>query len=1392
MSGIFDQVLSYNPTILASSITGSVTYKGTWDAATNSPTLANPPAATTKGWYYVVSVAGTRFSIDFAVGDWIISNGSVWQKVDLTDSVSSVFGRTGAVVATTGDYSASQISGLGSLATQNGTFSGTSSGTNTGDQSISITGDATAAASAGVLTATVTKINGTTLAGLATGILKNTTTTGVPSIAVAADFPTLNQNTTGTASNVTGTVALANGGTGATNAPDARTALGLGTLATQNGTFSGTSSGTNTGDQTISITGDVTASGSTGALTATVGKINGVALIGLGTGILKSSTVTGQPGIAVAADFPTLNQNTSGTASNVTGVVVVGNGGTGSTTLTGYVKGTGTAALTASSTIPNTDVSGLGTMSTQAASSVAITGGSINNTPIGAAVANSGAFTTVTASTPIGTASGGTGVNTTPANGQVLIGNGTGYTANTLTAGSGISITNSSGGINIAATGGTSTQIVTATVTNAESVAITLGQVVYAFGAVGNRMSVKLALNTSDATSAKTIGVVSDASIAANGTGTITLFGEVTGLTLGSYTDGDTVYLGATAGSITNVKPYAPNHLVYVGIVERANNGNGELYVKIQNGYELDEIHDVQITGTPVAGSLIIRDATTSLWKNATLTAGTGMTVTNANASITLTPNFASPPAIGSGTASTGAFTTVTASSTIAATGAVTGSNLSGTHSGTSSGTNTGDQTITLTGGVTGSGTGSFAATVVTNANLTGDVTSVGNATTLTNAPVIAKVLTGYVSGAGTVAATDSILQAIQKLNGNDATNANLTGAVTSVGNATSLGSFSSANLSAALTDETGSGAAVFATSPTLVTPALGTPSAIVLTNASGTASININGTVGATTANTGAFTTITGSGIASIADTIRTTGSATSPASGQGIEMLYVSAQTRGVVRAYDRSGSAALQLDINDTGGLVKISNGVAQVSSTGLAVTGALSASSTGLVTGTFGVGAAPVSEKMRVQAASGYNFVVDSASSSLRVSAVNDADSANVPLILQGSTVKLLNSSGDAALLSGGSLAVTGALSATSTFVATGFGVNATPTGLGTNPTYSRCLNTSGDLYVGCEGSTAGGFFTGSSAYASVLYSPQPIQSIISGVKRAEVNSSGLAVTGALSSTTGANFATSSGSVGIGTTSPVGVLNVHAASSDPVAWITRADNSTGISSTLRLGNNDATYKNSSPFVRGLTQGGINQYNLTFGTSNGGDAVERARIDYSGNLLVNTTTSGGWNSNSQLESVLSGNGSALSGYCTTSSGGGGQALILRVNATNYSLANFYYSTTSVGTITTNGTITVYGGTSDYRRKSNIQDLTGSGTFIDALKPRTFDWDTGAKGVGFIAHEFAEVSPTSVYGEKDAVDSDGKPIYQGIQAGTAEVIANLVAELQSVRKRLAVLEGN
>jgi hypothetical protein len=88
---------------------GNVNYQGLWNAATNNPTLVNPPSSGTKGYYYIVSTAGTFAGISFEVGDWIISNGSAWQKVDNTDAVSSVFGRTGNVTATNGDYNTSQV-----------------------------------------------------------------------------------------------------------------------------------------------------------------------------------------------------------------------------------------------------------------------------------------------------------------------------------------------------------------------------------------------------------------------------------------------------------------------------------------------------------------------------------------------------------------------------------------------------------------------------------------------------------------------------------------------------------------------------------------------------------------------------------------------------------------------------------------------------------------------------------------------------------------------------------------------------------------------------------------------------------------------------------------------------------------------------------------------------------------------------------------------------------------------------------------------------------------------------------------------------------------------------------------------------------------------------------
>lgn len=149
---------------------------------------------------------------------------------------------------------------------------------------------------------------------------------------------------------------------------------------------------------------------------------------------------------------------------------------------------------------------------------------------------------------------------------------------------------------------------------NAEAITITKGQPVYLYQATGNRASVKLAYNTSDATSAKTLGLAAQ-DITAGATGFIITQGVLDKLNTGSYLEGDTLYLGATAGTLTATKPAAPNHLVYIGVVERANNGNGQIYVRVQNGYELDEIHDVQIN-SPTTGQTIVYNQSTQLWNN--------------------------------------------------------------------------------------------------------------------------------------------------------------------------------------------------------------------------------------------------------------------------------------------------------------------------------------------------------------------------------------------------------------------------------------------------------------------------------------------------------------------------------------------------------------------------------------------------------------------------------------------------------------------------------------------------------------------------------------------------------------------------------------------------------
>lgn len=184
-------------------------------------------------------------------------------------------------------------------------------------------------------------------------------------------------------------------------------------------------------------------------------------------------------------------------------------------------------------------------------------------------------------------------------------------------------------------------------VTNAEATTITKGQPVYAFGGQGDRLKVKLAYNTGDSTSAQTVGLVLSTSIGANQKGLIIVNGQLDGLNLfptsGGWADGDPVYLGDTAGTVTKVKPHAPNHLVYLGFVTTASNGSaGRMYVRVQNGYEMDELHDVSAQ-TPSNNDGLFFNTSTSLWESKSIATALGYTPGTVTSIATTSPILGGP-----------------------------------------------------------------------------------------------------------------------------------------------------------------------------------------------------------------------------------------------------------------------------------------------------------------------------------------------------------------------------------------------------------------------------------------------------------------------------------------------------------------------------------------------------------------------------------------------------------------------------------------------------------------------------------------------------------------------------------------------------------------------------
>jgi hypothetical protein len=176
------------------------------------------------------------------------------------------------------------------------------------------------------------------------------------------------------------------------------------------------------------------------------------------------------------------------------------------------------------------------------------------------------------------------------------------------------------------------TENVIVQVRNNTGAILTKGTVVYINNAIGQIPTVAKAIATSDATSAQTLGMIS-ADLANNSNGYVTIIGLIQDINTGAYQDGDQLYLSSTvAGQFTATKQYAPAHLVYVGVVEYAHAVHGKIFVKVQNGYELDELHNVAAQ-SPSNGQTIVYNSTNQLWEKNTvsLTAGVNGTLPVAN-----------------------------------------------------------------------------------------------------------------------------------------------------------------------------------------------------------------------------------------------------------------------------------------------------------------------------------------------------------------------------------------------------------------------------------------------------------------------------------------------------------------------------------------------------------------------------------------------------------------------------------------------------------------------------------------------------------------------------------------------------------------------------------------